>query len=96
MEVNPHDWVPSKLGHGESMCRKCMITNREAAALGRMNTCSVEAPREAQVIKLRRRRDAVSAFEVLTWLQKRPKSEWRDATILDINQALDDICGTKT
>lgn len=29
-----HDWVPSRLGHGETMCRVCYITNREAAVLG--------------------------------------------------------------
>lgn len=29
-----HDWVPSRLGHGETMCRVCLITNREAAVLG--------------------------------------------------------------
>jgi hypothetical protein len=34
-----HDWVPSTLGHGETMCRRCAITNREAAALGCLNYC---------------------------------------------------------
>ena len=29
-----HDWVRSTLGHGETMCRRCLITNREAAVLG--------------------------------------------------------------
>lgn len=29
-----HDWVKSTLGHGETMCRVCFITNREAAVLG--------------------------------------------------------------
>lgn len=33
-----HDWVPSMLGHGETMCRNCLVTNREAAVLG-MNEC---------------------------------------------------------
>lgn len=28
-----HDWVPSTYGHGETMCRLCMATNREAAVL---------------------------------------------------------------
>lgn len=29
-----HNWVPSTLGHGETMCTKCWATNREAAVLG--------------------------------------------------------------
>lgn len=29
-----HVWVPSPLGHGESMCKYCFVTNREAAVLG--------------------------------------------------------------
>lgn len=84
-----HDWIPSRLGHGETMCSRCLITNREAAVLGVSNVCEKTEP---AVIRLRRRREAVSALEVLTWLQARPSSEWRDATIIDINQALDDIC----
>lgn len=32
--ANPHDWKPSTLGHGETQCSRCHITNREAAALG--------------------------------------------------------------
>lgn len=39
-----HDWVPSKLGHGETMCSRCFVTNREAAALGIANICDVPAP----------------------------------------------------
>jgi hypothetical protein len=34
-----HDWIPSTLGHGETMCRNCSITNREAAVLGTLNEC---------------------------------------------------------
>lgn len=33
-----HEWIISTLGHGELMCRNCRITNREAAALGKL-TC---------------------------------------------------------
>lgn len=40
-ETRPHDWVPSTLGHGETMCRLCTITNREAAVLGKLNECDV-------------------------------------------------------
>ena len=35
-----HEWVPSRLGHGETMCARCLITNREAAVLGLMGRCS--------------------------------------------------------
>ncbi len=34
-----HDWIKSTLGHGESMCSRCLITNREAAVLGKLNYC---------------------------------------------------------
>lgn len=34
-----HDWIPSTLGHGETMCRRCCITNREAAALLLLDEC---------------------------------------------------------
>jgi hypothetical protein len=40
----PHDWIPSTLGHGETMCRRCKITNREAAALGVEDRCSANPP----------------------------------------------------
>lgn len=41
--VNPlqHDWIPSTLGHGRSMCRRCFVTDMEAAVLGVMNACDV-------------------------------------------------------
>lgn len=37
-----HNWVQSNLGHGETMCSKCFITNREAAVLGEENDCPKE------------------------------------------------------
>jgi len=40
MQAKQHKWVPSRLGHGESMCEYCCITNREAAVLGLMNKCT--------------------------------------------------------
>ncbi|MBG6209761.1 hypothetical protein IWQ49_004436 [Labrenzia sp. EL_126] len=43
-----HEWVPSTLGHGESMCKHCFITNREAAVLGKLNDCS-KAPKSDPV-----------------------------------------------
>lgn len=36
-----HDWIKSTLGHGETMCSRCFITNREAAVLGKSNDCDV-------------------------------------------------------
>jgi len=36
--VGEHDWIKSPLGHGETMCRNCKVTNREAAVLG-MDMC---------------------------------------------------------
>lgn len=39
-----HDWVKSTYGHGEQMCRRCGVTNREAAVLNILNQCdSAEA-----------------------------------------------------
>ena len=38
-----HNWVRSTLGHGETMCTKCCVTNREAAVLG-MDECDVADP----------------------------------------------------
>ena len=29
-----HDWVESKLNHGEKQCSRCLMTNREAWVLG--------------------------------------------------------------
>ena len=34
-----HSWVLSTLGHGESMCSRCLMTNREAAVLGLLSEC---------------------------------------------------------
>ncbi len=36
-----HDWIKSTLGHGETMCSRCFITNREAAVLGVSDSCDV-------------------------------------------------------
>lgn len=32
-----HEWIKSPLGHGEAMCKNCLITNREAAILDLLN-----------------------------------------------------------
>ena len=42
----PHDWINSTLGHGEQMCSRCFITNREAAVLNLLNTCRVPPKEE--------------------------------------------------
>lgn len=42
-----HNWIKSTLGHGETMCSRCFITNREAAALGQMNVCETPPPKPA-------------------------------------------------
>jgi|SRR6266404_1436599 len=44
-----HDWVKSTLGHGETMCSRCCITNREAAVLGVADSCDVTPPAPAAV-----------------------------------------------
>lgn len=41
-----HTWIPSTLGHGETMCSRCFVTNREAAAIG-MLVCDAPAPKPA-------------------------------------------------
>lgn len=42
----PHNWIPSTLGHGETMCSRCRMTNREALALGEYDAaCMVTIPR---------------------------------------------------
>lgn len=35
----PHDWIKSTLGHGNTMCRCCFITDLEAAAIGVSDSC---------------------------------------------------------
>lgn len=41
-----HEWVPSTLGHGETMCTCCCMTNREAAVLGAIE-CDAPLPKPA-------------------------------------------------
>lgn len=41
-----HNWIPSTLGHGETMCSRCFVTNREAAVIG-MIECEPPAPKPA-------------------------------------------------
>lgn len=34
MQLRKHEWGPSRVGHGEQQCIHCLMTNREAMALG--------------------------------------------------------------
>jgi hypothetical protein len=42
--VTPHAWVSSRVGHGVAQCERCTVTLLEAAAIGTLNECPVEAP----------------------------------------------------
>ncbi len=42
-----HIWIPSTLGHGETMCKNCLITNREAMVLCCLDKCE-KVPEETQ------------------------------------------------
>lgn len=46
--MSEHNWIKSQLGHGETMCSRCYITNREAAVLGELNECRTPNPVSAQ------------------------------------------------
>lgn len=35
-----HSWIPSTLGHGDTMCEHCCMTSAEANALGRLDDCA--------------------------------------------------------
>lgn len=41
-----HDWIKSTLGHGNTMCRRCFVTDLEAAAIG-MTECDAPPPKAA-------------------------------------------------
>ena len=41
---NPHKWIDSPLGHGESQCVYRKQTNREVSLIGDMNNCT-KAPK---------------------------------------------------
>jgi hypothetical protein len=42
-----HEWILSTLGHGETMCKFCHITNREAAVLRQTDEPCPNAPAQA-------------------------------------------------
>lgn len=59
---NLHDWTASTLGHGETMCARCKITNREAAVLGEMNSCPVRPPLDlAETVEVKMTRGQAAA-----------------------------------
>jgi hypothetical protein len=45
-----HDWIKSTLGHGELMCKRCLVTNREATALGILDKCEEKDLRKKKEI----------------------------------------------
>lgn len=45
-----HDWIKSTLGHGETMCRNCSITNREADVLGCLDVCDAAPVPSGQTV----------------------------------------------
>ena len=38
----PHEWIPSTLGHGHLMCKKCFVTILEAQAIGTLKGCNIK------------------------------------------------------
>ena len=44
-----HEWIKSTLGHGETMCKRCFVTNREAAAIG-MDSCDADPGEDLPLI----------------------------------------------
>lgn len=40
----PHNWVPSRLGHGVLMCTLCCGTIKEIAVIGDPNHCECNPP----------------------------------------------------
>ena len=46
----PHNWIKSRLGHGEWQCTHCLATNREIAVIGDPNHCPDAAAKRASVL----------------------------------------------
>lgn len=63
-----HVWVRSTLGHGEVMCKYCLITNREAAVLGKLNDCD-KSPTNAMVQPTRDKEEGL--YPLPSW------AEWK-------------------
>ena len=45
----PHEWITSRLGHGETQCIHCFATNREIAVIGDLNHCPDHAAKKRKV-----------------------------------------------
>ncbi len=72
MSVQQHVWEKSVLGHGDLMCSRCKVTDREAGALGEMNICMwVDPPASSADLQQRQGRDADIILEALN-----AYSEW--------------------
>lgn len=50
--MNNHNWIKSTLGHGETMCSRCAITNREAAVLGILSNCNVSPIEKYYIVSI--------------------------------------------
>jgi hypothetical protein len=64
MNKRPHNWAPSRLGHGEQQCTYCLATNREIAAIGDLTNCD-KAPEPAPSFHVIREGDPVTLVEAL-------------------------------
>jgi hypothetical protein len=47
-----HEWVPSTLGHGDYQCKWCLITNREAHAIGELDKSCPNRPKSAVAVQI--------------------------------------------
>ncbi len=45
-----HDFVPSTLGHGTVMCRRCYATEKELEALGKLAQCDGDPVADAKTV----------------------------------------------
>ncbi len=50
--VDGHEWVPSTVGHGEYQCKWCMITNREAWAIGSKDGPCLNRAKNAMAVQI--------------------------------------------
>lgn len=63
-----HNWIKSTLGHGESMCSRCFITNREAAVLGKLNECDVAETKVDPLVQPNPKKEE-GLYPLPTWAQ---------------------------
>ena len=48
MSDYPHEYGPSRVGHGEAQCIHCLGTNREIMVVGDLNHCEVRAAKSVR------------------------------------------------